>query len=394
MQPIAITGSSVFSPLGTDPDGFWQGLCHPADLQTPWPLRELAPYPVNNVIAIPEETWGALNNMDGKARSERVTSSLVRSALEAAKLNRDGVGTIGCALGTTTRSAEFCETAFLEEDGSNDVAETPRSDLVPRGNLDWSGPTFTLSTACSSGLLAPALSAQIVASGECDFMIAGGVDVLLEYTICGFNSLRVASRDRCRPFSEERKGVILSEGGACFCLETVDRAEARKADIQAVILGYGTSCDGGSPTAPDVEGIARAIKAALGSANLQPDDIAAIIAHGTGTPTNDKVEVEALRRVFATTELPPITSVKGAIGHAQGGAGALALFTALSSLKHGKLPGVANLETVDPALAPITVSRETLDLSSGCLMVNAFGFGGNNCVMIVASHDYLKRRRH
>lgn len=393
MTAIAITGSSVFSPNGSTDQGFWESLVDGADRRSPWPHRALEIYPVDNVIAIPEETWATLSDTHGTTRSKRMADFLARSALRDAGLPVDGAGRVGCALGTTTACAELMELATLDAAGEGAGGSLEDADLVPRDGLAWQGPTLTLSTACSSGLLAPALAADMIKSGEAEAMVAGGMDVLLEYTICGFNSLRVATQETCRPFSSERKGVILSEGGACFCLEPLEAAHARQAQVQAVILGYGISCDGGHPTAPSVAGIGRAIRQALASAQVSPVEISGVIAHGTGTPTNDKVEIEAMRDVFGDVPLPPVTSVKSAIGHAQGGAGAISLLAALLSLKHGELPGITHLGEVDPALGAVSVSARPTPLEGSCLMVNAFGFGGNNCVMIVADERFLAHRR-
>lgn len=222
-------------------------------------------------------------------------------------------------------------------------------------------------------------------------MIAGGLDVLLEYTICGFNSLRLATRETCRPFSADRKGVVLSEGGACFSLEPLAQARAREAPIRAVILGYGISCDAGHPTAPNVSGISRAMQDALTMSKVAPDRIGGIVAHGTGTPTNDSVEVEALRLAFGTQRLPPLTSLKGAIGHSQAGAGASALLAAVLGLENGMMPGTAGVDESDPLLGSIDVTSRARPIEQRCLMINAFGFGGNNCVLVVADESFASR---
>ncbi|WP_010096064.1 beta-ketoacyl synthase N-terminal-like domain-containing protein, partial [Burkholderia ubonensis] len=193
-----------------------------------------------------------------------------------------------------------------------------------------------LSTACSSGLLAPALAIDALAAGEADVMIAGGVDVLLEYTICGFNGLRVATRDRCRPFSGDRQGVVLSEGVACVCVEPLDAALARGAPIRAIVTGHAAGCDAAHATAPDIDGVARTIAAALAASGVGADALGGVFAHGTGTPTNDSAEIAALRRAFADVygrdALPPVTSIKSTLGHPQAAAGTFSLVAAALAL--------------------------------------------------------------
>src|SRR5262249_5444243 len=185
---------------------------------------------------------------------------------------------------------------------------------------------------------------------EADAMIAGGLDVLLEYTICGFNALRVASHDRCRPFSAERQGVVLSEGAACFCLERLDAAGAGGAAVKAIIAGDCLRCDADHLTAPNVAGVARAITLALQTSGLATGAVGGIFAHGTGTPSNDSNEVAALRAAFGRDDLPPITAIKSVVGHSQAAAGAFSLLAALLALEKSSLPPTAGVEPLDPQL--------------------------------------------
>lgn len=216
-------------------------------------------------------------------------------------------------------------------------------------------------------------------------MIAGGVEVLLEYTICGFNALRLAADDRCRPFDEMRRGVVLSEGSVCFCLERLDSAQRRGAPIHGVILGSGISCDADHVTAPNPEGVAAAIAEALETSGLVPASVGGVIAHGTGTPVNDVSELRALRVAFGDVELPPVTSIKAVMGHSQAAAGSFSLLAALLALKTGQLPATAGLRSLDPALSGIEVVQQAGGvLRNNAVLVNAFGFGGNNCALVVS----------
>ena len=266
------------------------------------------------------------------------------------------------------------------------------SDLLCAPNCRWTGPISFVSTACSSGLIAPVLAIDMLLAGEADAMIAGGLDVLLEYTICGFNALRVASHDRCRPFSAERQGVVLSEGAACFCLERLDAAVARGATVKAIIAGYGISCDADHLTAPNVAGVARAITQALQTSGLATGAVGGIFAHGTGTPSNDSNEVAALRAAFGRDDLPPITAIKSVVGHSQAAAGAFSLLAAILALEKSSLPPTAGVEPLDPQLSGLdVVNNGGRPLAERHLMVNAFGFGGNNCVLIVSAPSVRDR---
>ncbi|KVT77268.1 beta-ketoacyl synthase [Burkholderia ubonensis] len=391
--PIAITGFGVLSPAGATPDALWRALETRAVLNGPWPKRPLAGYPADNVIAVPEAVWRTLE--PGATGVENRAAALaryaIRQALADARLGgADGLR-IGCMLGTTTAGVEVAENVLVDAPGSGaaGAADLDASALLPGRDGRWRGPLAVLSTACSSGLLAPALAIDALAAGEADVMIAGGVDVLLEYTICGFNGLRVATRDRCRPFSGDRQGVVLSEGVACVCVEPLDAALARGAPIRAIVTGHAAGCDAAHATAPDVDGVARTIAAALAASGVRADALGGVFAHGTGTPTNDGAEIAALRRAFADIygrdALPPVTSIKSTLGHPQAAAGTFSLVAAALALARRRLPPTANLAVRDDALGDVRIADgDGLPLAGDSVFVNAFGFGGNNCVMVVA----------
>jgi 3-oxoacyl-[acyl-carrier-protein] synthase II len=395
----AITGIGVLSPAGIGGEALWRSLTAREDRRGPWSKRSLDRYPVDNVISIPEDIWskvGASSARPGN-RAACLADFAVDQALgEAGIPEADGLR-LGCMLATTTAGVEAAENDVLSlRDGSGTVtpSELDGSAIVPERRGGWTGPTGVLSTACSSGLIAPALAIDALAAGEADVMVAGGLDVLLEYTICGFNGLRLASGDRCRPFDTERRGVVLSEGIVCFCLEPLQAALDRGARIRAVVTGYGMSCDADHVTAPNPSGVARAIRAALDMSGAAPDTIGGIFAHATGTKANDMAEVTALRAAFGTRELPPITAVKSVMGHPQAGAGSMSLLAAVLSLENSRLPPTAGLNEIDPALEGVDIVKDDgRSLSKRNLMVNAFGFGGNNCVMIVTDLAGLSGRQ-
>ncbi|WP_246794882.1 beta-ketoacyl synthase N-terminal-like domain-containing protein [Burkholderia perseverans] len=411
-QPIAITGIGLMSPAGSTPAALWDALVGRAELRGPWPKRSLAAYPADNCVAIPEAQWRALDASSGGVENRAVALArfAVERCLEDAGLAHHGLAhqgqagmRIGCVLGTTTAGVEVAENALLGRHGGEaaGVAEFDASRLLPGDAACWQGPLAVLSTACSSGLLAPSLAIDTLLAGEADAMVAGGVDVLLEYTVCGFNGLRVATQEPCRPFDASRQGVVLSEGVACVCLERLDAALARRATIHAVVTARAAGCDAAHATAPDIEGVARTLIAALaaptepGAPGARPTRPAGVFAHGTGTPTNDIAEITALRAAFAAAfgsdALPPVTSIKSTLGHPQAAAGAFSLVAACLALRHRQLPPTANLQTRDAALGdtPI-VDGAGWPLDGASVLVDAFGFGGNNCVMVLTDPAALR----
>ncbi len=389
-NPIAITGTGVVSPAGLSIGALWQSLVRRQDLSGQWHKRELDRYPVNNVVSISEDLWSRVNEAtpETSSRAANLAMYAVNRAFQDASLPTSDGFRLGCVLSTTTAGVEAIENDVLALGGPV-IGVTPSqldgsAVLLPK-NRYWTGPTGVLSNACSSGLVAPGMAIDILAAGEADAMIAGGLDILLEYTICGFNGLRLTTEEGCRPFAAGRRGAVLSEGVACLCLEPLDAAQARGADIKAVITGYGISCDAGHSTAPNPEGIARAIQEALERSGTKSEDIGGVFAHATGTQANDSAEVAAMRLAFGRDELPPITAVKAVIGHAQAGAGALTLLAAVKALENSQLPPTAGLSEIDPALNGVdVVVGAARDIDKKTLMINAFGFGGNNGVMIVS----------
>jgi len=398
---IAITGVGAVSPAGIGAGAFWKGLLAPDDRRSRWSREDLSRYPGMAVVEIPRGVLDAIGVHDGGhdgghggTLAHRLVRHGVEQALCAAGLDAGrGAGRVGCFLATTTAGVD----AF--SDAITGRAE-PGPALDPAGILaapgqDWRGPAAVLSTACSSGLIAPALAADAIAGGEAEAMVAGGVDVLLEYTLCGFAGLRLATDDRCRPFSRERRGVVLSEGMACVCLEPLAAALERRADVLAVILGYALNCDAGHMTAPDPDGVGRAMAEALDTAGVDRRAVGGVFAHGTGTQANDVAEAEALRRAFGAAGVPPVTAVKSTMGHPQAAAGAFSLLAAVAALRDGVLPPTSGFQEPDPALAGIdVVAGRPRPLVSRCVMVDAFGFGGNNGVMVVADLATAQRGRH
>jgi 3-oxoacyl-(acyl-carrier-protein) synthase len=187
--------------------------------------------------------------------------------------------------------------------------------------------------------------------------------------------------------------VLLSEGAVVFCLEPLDRARQRGATIHAVIHGFGVGCDAGHVTAPDVNGVARTIRSALDT--IDAARIGGVFAHGTGTQVNDATEIDALRRAFAPQPVPPVTAIKSVLGHPQAAAGAFSLLAAVQSLEHRRVPATAWVRQVAPDLADVDIVHGAArSLDGDCLLVDAFGFGGNNCVMVVGDAGSASHATH
>jgi nodulation protein E len=245
------------------------------------------------------------------------------------------------------------------------------------------GPTFAVSSACASTNHAVAQAAQMIRSGMADVAITGGTEACLSYgALRAWESMRVLADDTCRPFSANRRGLVLGEGAGIFVLESMEHAQARGATILAELAGAGMSADAGDIVAPDPVGSSTAMSQALADAGLAPQDIDYINAHGTGTPANDPTETKAIRMSFgAHADRLAVSSTKSMHGHALGASGALELVAVIGALREGVVPPTANLDQVDPACDLDYVPNVARELEVRAALSNSFAFGGLNAVL-------------
>jgi nodulation protein E len=246
------------------------------------------------------------------------------------------------------------------------------------------GPSYTISTACSSSSHAIGQAFWMVRSGAAPLAITGGSEAPFSFGILkAWEALRVVSPDTCRPFSKDRKGMILGEGGAMLVLEPLEAARARGARIYAEIVGFGMSSDACHITQPSAEGAARAMRAAVCDAHLMPEVVGYINAHGTGTPANDFTETAAIRAVFGThADRLAVSSTKSMHGHALGAAGALEALAAILALCYGFLPPTANYNEPDPQCDLDVVPNVARQADIEYALSNSFAFGGLNAVLL------------
>jgi nodulation protein E len=245
------------------------------------------------------------------------------------------------------------------------------------------GPSFTISTACSSAGHAIGHAYWMVRSGGADLAICGGSEAPFSFGILkAWEAMRVVSPDTCRPFSKDRRGMILGEGAAMLVLEPLDAALARGARVHAEIVGFGMSADASHITQPSAEGAARAMRAVLKDAALAPEQVGYINAHGTATPANDPTETAAIRAVFgAHAEKLAVSSTKSMHGHALGAAAALECLAAVLALRDGVLPPTANYRVSDPDCDLDVIPNQARAAQVEYAISNSFAFGGLNAVL-------------
>ncbi|HVP47506.1 MAG TPA: beta-ketoacyl-[acyl-carrier-protein] synthase family protein [Bryobacteraceae bacterium] len=245
------------------------------------------------------------------------------------------------------------------------------------------GPSYTISTACSSASHAIGQAFWMVRGGMAPVAIAGGSEAPFSFGILkAWEALRVVSPDTCRPFSKDRTGMVLGEGAAMLILEPLDAARARGARIHAEIVGFGMSADASHITQPSADGAARAMRATLCDARITPEAVAYINAHGTGTQANDSTETAAIRTVFGPhAERLAVSSTKSMHGHALGAAGALEAAAAILALRDGFLPPTANFREPDPECDLDVVPNVSREADFQYALSNSFAFGGLNAVL-------------
>jgi nodulation protein E len=394
---VAITGLGIICPLGLNLEETWSSLVEGRPAIGPIQSADRSTLRFQNGAEV--RGFDPLKHFEGgrDAYLDRFAQFSVVAAREAI---RDSGIEITPQLGE--RTAIVCGTAV----GGQGALETGFEDLYVKGrgrvhpltipktmtnagasqismDLHLSGPTFTISTACSSSNHAIGQAFRLVRDGDADLAVAGGSEAPFTIGLLrAWEAMRVIAPDTCRPFSKDRRGMILGEGGAMMILEPLEAAKARGAKIYAEICGSGMTSDAHHLTQPTVDGPARAMRAALREAGLQPEQIGYINAHGTGTPGNDPVETRAIRETFgAHADRLAVSSTKSMHGHALGAAGALEAIATVLAIHRGILPPTANYNEKDPECDLDYIPKQSRPCQVEAALSNSFAFGGLNAVV-------------
>jgi 3-oxoacyl-[acyl-carrier-protein] synthase-1 len=298
-----------------------------------------------------------------------------------------GASRIALILGTSTASIGETELAYTQLDAEGNfppdqrraAVHTPHSlAMFTQELLGISGPSETISTACSSSAKVFASAERLIRLGLADAAVVGGADTLCGSVLFGFNSLELVSTEPCRPFDANRNGISLGEA-AGFAL--VERVQAGAAAAPLQLLGYGEASDAHHMSTPHPEGLGaeRALDEALQRAGLAPEAIDYINMHGTSSQKNDEVEGALVARRFpARTHA---SSTKGFMGHTLGAAGIVEAVISLLAIERGLMPGTVNTRTLDEGFGP-QIRLEPARGEVRYALSNSFGFGGNNCSLV------------
>jgi beta-ketoacyl-acyl-carrier-protein synthase II len=404
LRRVAVTGLGVVAPLGNSVEELWKNIVAGRS-----GVHRL-PASISQGLRSP---IGASVNFDGKNHFEpprlrlldRVSQlalvaaqqAIVDSRLDIAAEMRERCGVfVGTGMGGAETTEEGYHTLYAEHSDRikpysviNAMANAPAAWI----GIDYGlhGPMLTYSTACSSSAVALGEAARRIQHGEVDVMLAGGAEApLVVGVLHAWDAMRtLATEDAhdpsasCRPFAATRTGLVLGEGAAFVVLEEWDHALGRGAIIHAELVGYGLTSDVAHITRPTIEGQAKAMQSALVAANLAPEAIDYINAHGTATLQNDAVETAAIKVVFGErAHAIPVSSTKSMHGHLLGAAGALEFVIAVMSLTRGIVPPTMHLDVPDPACDLDYVSGHARVARLRAVMSNSFAFGGTNAVLI------------
>lgn len=258
-------------------------------------------------------------------------------------------------------------------------------------SLGLNGHSISLQTACASGSSAIGEAFKLISCGESELVVAGGVEAAITpLAVAGFSSMKALSEseDRTRasiPFDLERGGFVIGEGAAVLILESLSVAKKRGATIYGEIVGYGSTSDAYHITAPEPNGTyaAKAIKQAIVEANILPNEIGYINAHGTSTPLNDKIETLAIKKALGDYSKDiPISSTKSMTGHLLGAAGSLEAVFCLFALGKGILPPTINYQKKDPECDLDYIPNQAREAKIKYALSNSFGFGGHNVTLM------------
>ncbi len=410
MRRVVVTGLGTVSPLGLDFPTTWQNLIAGRSGVGPITLFDASNHKARIAAEVkgfdPVARFGRreARKMDRFTQFALVAAqeAVAHAALPVERLDRDRIGVVMGSgiggIGTTYQETQvylqrgprvnpFLVPRILPDTGPGTIAIA----------LGLRGPNLAVVTACASGTNAIGEAAHIIRRGDADVILAGGAEAaIVPLAMAGLEVVGALSTRNdeptkaSRPFDAQRDGFVMGEGAAFLVLEALEHAQARGAPILAEVVGYGSTCDAYHITAPaeNGEGAALCMRNALRSADLQPEDIDYINAHGTSTPLNDKSETAAIKTVFGEHAYRiPVSSTKSMTGHLLGAAGALEAAICVQALQEGLIPPTINYEHPDPDCDLDYVPNQARRAEIRYAMSNSFGFGGHNATLILRRWD-------
>ncbi len=406
---VVVTGIGTINPLAHSADETWANLC-----QGKSGIRKITSFDTEELSS---KIAGQVQNFAPKEHFNRKEVRKIdtytqyallstQQAIKDAQLKNYNEDSMGVITGTGIGGMETYENQlkrFMERGARRVspyfipkmVSNIAAGQIAIRFNAR--AINFNVTSACASSTNAIGESYRAIKYGEAAVMIAAGSEAsVTAFTIAGFSNMRALSTRNdeptkaSRPFDKDRDGFVLSEGAATLIMENLEHAKARGADIYAEVVGYGATCDAFHITMPAKNGAggAKAMTNAMDSANLKPEDVQYINAHGTSTPLNDKSETAAIKSAFGDHAYNlKINSSKSMLGHSLGAAGALESMIVVQSIKNGKIHPTTNLTNPDPECDLDYNPEKAIDLDINYALTNSFGFGGHNATLAFKKYE-------
>lgn len=407
MKKIVITGMGAVTPVGIGVENYWKNI-----IEGKSGIDTIKTFDASDLAV---QVAGEIKNFNP---SDYLPKELIRktdpfmqyayiAAEEALKQSGLEIEPTRTGIVMGTAMSGIATIAFTQEALSSAAHKKVGPRFIPKilGNIaaaniaidrNIQGPSFTVSTACSSGGDSINMACMCINSGKADVMLALGAEsVLCPLVIYSLANAKALSRrndtpeSASRPFDITRDGFVIGEGGGALVLETEEHALARGAKIYGEIKGCGNTCDAHHVTAPhpDGRGAMDCMKLAIAEAGIEPSEIGYVNAHGTATNKGDAVETSAIRNVFGSN-LPYVSSTKGATGHMMGAGGITEVITCVKAIETGIIPPTINLNEIDPECGEIDfVPNIAKKADIKYAMSNAFGFGGQNSSIIVGKYS-------
>ncbi len=395
---IAVTGIGVFCSIGKNVEEFTQSLKDGQSGIGPITLFDTSKYPCKIGAEIreyrPEKLFGK-KDLKKLSRTDQFGLVASEEAMRASGIHSYLSEEVGVCLGAGAGGMFEAETYHREVLTKGKSRPSLLWPFIPSYTTDrvaerfgFSGPKFTVTTACSSSATAIGYGADLIRSGKSKAVLCGGSEGLSELTFGGFSSLKAMDPSPCKPFDRKRAGMSLGEGAGILILEDLEEAEKRGAKILAEFLGYGIGGEAYHITAPEPSGMneARIMKEALEDSGLAFSEVDYINAHGTGTPLNDKVETLSIKNAFGERAYSiPISSIKSSVGHCLGAAGAIEAIASILSIVHQFVPPTLSHKAGDEDCDLDYVPGKAREKKINVVLSNSFAFGGN-CTTLIFQH--------
>ena len=402
MKKVVITGIGAVTAIGNTAADYWEGL-----IAGKCGIRTITRIPLDGhdttVAAEVDDSFEAEASKYWKKRQLNAATTTTRIGMASAgeAVEDCGIDTssydlsrVGVVYGVIDNSYEDYE---LEKPLNITLKKMPNElPALVSIKYGFGGPSFNLSTACASSAYALAVGKQFIENGTCDMVVCGGIsNTVTHLVISGFNQLLAMSVNpdpdtAARPFTKNRDGFIMGEGGATLIIESEESAKARGAKIYCELAGASMCSEAHNLTAPktDGAGMALSMRMALSDAGMSPDEIDYINAHGTSTGLNDLYETKAIKEVFGDRAYDiPVSSVKASIGHTLAAGGALEAIACIKAMETGIVPPTLHYDDPDPELDLNYVPNKAQQHTVNAAISNSFGFGGHNATLVFRKYE-------